>query len=351
MIYGAMNVNQLVLARQFRQLSQTGLAKDARITQAALSKIESGELTPSPETEKNIIKALNFPKSFFEVHCNDAISTLSFHAYRKSASVPVSQIQRIHAELHIKHSHYSKISPYLPKQNLPSSLFEIKEPSLLAKELRAYWGVGDNPIENITMLIEQSGIPVYLCDFGSASIYGVTTKDSESVKAIFLNKNQPADRYRFSLAHELFHYIAHADEIECTDEMEDEANLFAAELLLPASQLYEPLRNLKLETLVRLKQEWRVSMAALIYRAKSIGSINAVQSTSLWKLMAMKGFRKIEPFPLKPERPYGINNAIHSFLKEKEQPLNKACTVFDLSEDDFRLLYPNFYDSQEVTVT
>ncbi len=67
---------------------------------------------------------------------------------------------------------------------------------------------------------------------------------------IFLNQHVPADRMRFSLAHELGHIIMHTVP---GDEIENEANAFAAELLVPEKQFRRALtgQRLSLEWLAR----------------------------------------------------------------------------------------------------
>lgn len=94
---------------------------------------------------------------------------------------------------------------------------------------------------------------------------GLSYKVAGLPPLIFINKNQPVDRYRFTLAHELGHLVMHRAP---TPTMEDEANAFAAELLMPASDIYNDLRNISIEKAAALKPFWRTSMAALFYRAK-----------------------------------------------------------------------------------
>lgn len=76
----------------------------------------------------------------------------------------------------------------------------------------------------------------------------------KSQKIILLEKADSAPRRRFSIAHELGHYILHADELENNPELgiffraplekesnplEQEANCFAANLLVPTNMLKE----------------------------------------------------------------------------------------------------------------
>ena len=63
------NPDMLKIARDLRGMSQTELVQNLEnsITQAALSKIEAGDLKPSEETKQQLAKVLNFPENFLVV--------------------------------------------------------------------------------------------------------------------------------------------------------------------------------------------------------------------------------------------------------------------------------------------
>jgi transcriptional regulator with XRE-family HTH domain len=81
------NPDMLSIARNFRGLSQTELiaGMGQSITQASLSKIESGDLKPSDEVIQNLSNALHFPIRFFEHIEKLNALPISLHAYRKKA--------------------------------------------------------------------------------------------------------------------------------------------------------------------------------------------------------------------------------------------------------------------------
>ena len=79
------NPDMLKIARDLRGMSQTELVQNMKnITQAALSKIEKGDLKPSEETKQQLAKALNFPERFFTQLDHFKVSPISLHAYRKN---------------------------------------------------------------------------------------------------------------------------------------------------------------------------------------------------------------------------------------------------------------------------
>ena len=80
---------------------------------------------------------------------------------------------------------------------------------------------------------------------------------------------------------------------------------FAAEFLMPAHLIRPELRQRSLGHFAGLKRKWMVSIAALIERAHSLGTITQTNRTSLYKALSARGWRKREPLSeqLPPETP------------------------------------------------
>lgn len=99
---------------------------------------------------------------------------------------------------------------------------------------------------------------------------------------IRVNKNDPARRQRFTVAHEIGHYLLHRDQIgdgitddvlyrsTLSDSREAQANRMAADLLMPAAVVntwIERARTLQVEDLVSfLSDKFNVSTAAMKIR-------------------------------------------------------------------------------------
>ena len=107
---------------------------------------------------------------------------------------------------------------------------------------------------------------------------------------------------RFSLAHELGHLVLHDGSY--TPAIEDEADQFAAELLMPAADISHQLEGLRFRDLGGLKTLWRVSMSALIYRAKALGFLTERQARTFWiQRNKLPGAPKREPGEFDRETP------------------------------------------------
>jgi len=106
---------------------------------------------------------------------------------------------------------------------------------------------------------------------------GLLVKDKE-LKAIGINQNQHPHRQRFSIAHEIGHYkLNHTDELfidlfglDYTDHkpanpnFEQEANQFAAELLIPYDMIIRDTKQTK--DVKTLAKKYDVSEQAMLIR-------------------------------------------------------------------------------------
>ncbi|MFN4358144.1 helix-turn-helix domain-containing protein [Sphingopyxis alaskensis] len=291
----------LLLARQYRGESQGSVARKAGLDQGYYSRIENGLLPdgPSAENVDKVASALDFPTAYFYLEDGLAGLPLSVHPMnRRKASVGVTALKQVHSELNIRLIHlrrYLRAADIHPELPLPHiDVYEGGGPAEIAQTVRRAWSVPEGPIVNLTDYCERAGILVIWCDL-EKGIDGVTMKVRDLPPCIFLNRNVPPDRMRASLAHELGHVIMHSIP---TDTMEDEANAFASELMVPERQFrrqFAGRSGVTLEWLARQKAYWKMSMAFLLYRAGALDMVTKHQSEYAWKRISSLGWRTREP--------------------------------------------------------
>jgi Zn-dependent peptidase ImmA (M78 family) len=129
---------------------------------------------------------------------------------------------------------------------------------------------------------------------------GFLVRDLKRRRAVIgVNKHHPATRQRFTIGHELGHFLLHEGEQvhvdranvgfqvklrhrlsgDGTDTEEKEANLFAAELLMPARLLEHDLAHihgfslLDEDVINELSKKYKVSCQALTFRLANLGHI------------------------------------------------------------------------------
>jgi Zn-dependent peptidase ImmA (M78 family) len=116
-----------------------------------------------------------------------------------------------------------------------------------------------------------------------------------------MNQNVPGERYRYSLAHEIGHAVMHRTAIG--GDVEEEANRFASELLMPRSVVRADLHGFSLKVAERLKPVWKVSMQALTMRAWQLRLISNRARQGLFSRLGARGYRIDEPWPIPLEEP------------------------------------------------
>ena len=340
------NPGLLLLARRYRRQSQSEVARAAGLNQGHYSRIENGLVVegPTPENVARIAQALKFPPEFF--YQDDGLSGLPLSVHpmnRKKASVGEGALKQVHAELNIRLIHLRRyvraveLEPSLPRPQI--DVDEGGGPQEIARTIRRAWSIPEGPIDNLTDYCERAGIVVVWCEF-EAPIDGVTMMARDLPPCIFLNSRVPGDRMRFSLAHELGHVIMHRVP---TDGIEDEANAFAGELLLPERAYRRAVigQRITLDWLARQKAYWRVSMAFLLYRAGLLGLITRHQSEYLWRKISGLGWRTREPqetdFP--PERPTVFPALVKFHAEDLGYGIEELRRLLNADEEDIRRLY------------
>src|SRR5437588_10942690 len=107
----------------------------------------------------------------------------------------------------------------------------------------------------------------------------------------------PPDPERYSLAHELGHLVGHSAP---HPTMEEEANRFASEFLMPAADIRASLHDITIPRLAALKRYWKVSMAALLRRAYELGTINERRYRFMNIQLSKAGYKMREPIETDP---------------------------------------------------
>ena len=339
------NAELLRVARQVRGWSQAELSRNSGVSQANLSKLENGLIGPTEDVLDKVAEALHFPQTLFFEPDRMLGLPISVHPmYRKKASVGQRALERLEAELNIRLLHVRRLlgaadfEPELPLPKLDIDEYS-GDPEHIAELVRRTWLVPNGPMKDLVGWVERAGCLVIHCDFAGFSVDGITVNAPGMPPCVFLNRNRPADRQRFSLSHELAHIIMHRVP---SPTMEDEANAFASALLMPAREIRPYLSGrLTIQRLASLKPVWRVSMQALLYRARTTGTITANQSQYLWRQISALGYRRSEPpeldFPA--EEPGILPDLIRVHIEDLGYEIEDLCSVLHVFEDDLRHIH------------
>lgn len=156
----------------------------------------------------------------------------------------------------------------------------------LATDERNRLGVGDGPIRPLREVLEiEVGLRVFLLPL-PRQVAGLFVYVDELGGCIGVNISHPAERRRWTMAHEYAHYLATRDRAEVTPvtqrrqppESERFADAFAANFLMPRSGLSRRFHELKRSKdgkvtpalLVQLAHAYEVSVQALTLRLEDL---------------------------------------------------------------------------------
>ncbi|MCA9471614.1 MAG: XRE family transcriptional regulator [Nitrospirales bacterium] len=297
------NNGLLRVARQASGFSQGDAATKLNIPQVTLSRYENSLSTPTDEFLKQAAFAYDIPIEFFRQP--DAVlgAPVSVHPmWRKKKNISTKEMDLIIAELNIRIMHIRRMLlgvDFEPQTKIPKLDIEEygEDAERIAALVRAQWQIPQGPIQNLTAIMERAGIIIIHSALGGSSVSGVTMSVPGLLPIILLNNEQPSDRARFTLAHELAHLVMHRFP---NAEMELQANSFASALLMPPGDIQTAFsgRRIDLERLAALKPEWKVSMQALLYRAQSLGFVDKGQAAHLWRKFSLHRIKLREPIEL-----------------------------------------------------
>lgn len=306
-------------------MTQAELAAAAGMSQGRLSKYENCLLVVDHEDAIALARAMNCEPDL--LYQSDRIyglgSSSLFHRQRQSA--PVALQRQIQARINILRMQVDRllrgveIESEYKFQTMDVEAFD-GEVERIASMLRVAWQLPLGPVSSVTAAIENAGGIVLKCNFGTGKIDAAHIWVAGLPPLFFMNGAMPADRFRFTLAHELGHAVMHGAP---TGDIESEADRFAAEFLMPAKEIKPHLAGLNIQRAAALKPHWKVSMAALVRRARDVGAITQRHYHTLFQRLSSLGYRMNEPIELAHEEPLAFRHLVqvyqqaHGYTREE----------------------------------
>lgn len=169
-----------------------------------------------------------------------------------------------------------------PLLKLPVNTIRQNANEMAREILDEFWPERFLPVDPVH-IARDMGVEVFSAELGN-DVFGLIYGTPGGAE-IYIDRDQPPNRYRFSVAHELGHYVEHSErpgpaaEMDYVDRRSDEdrgspeevyANQFAGALLMPEKELRaERARGLNDVQLARL---FGVSLSALQYRLQLLGA-------------------------------------------------------------------------------
>ena len=345
MNYGKKVNGQMVrIARESRGLLQAELSEITGISKTALNRIEQNVYETSETSVDLITNALKYPRSFFYQTGEQVPLALS---YRKRDKVSAKVLSKIDANVNVYRLNIESVIEVLGlnEVQLPQlDVLALGSPANCAKELRKIWNIPSGPITNLSEILEHNGITLLSFDFETDRVDGRFMMALDKFPVIVTNKRLLGDRQRFTLAYQLGHIVMHLyTSPGFKRDLPHEANLFAAEFLMPTEDINDDLTDLTLPKLGELKRKWKVSMQALLYRASDLTVISEKQKKSLLKIFNQQNIRRREPRELDVpvEAYHAIKDKFTQYRTKQKMSLAKFAALLHLEIPDFIERYGN----------
>lgn len=273
---------RLQLAREALGLKKVELAAAVELTAAAISQFEHGASRPSATTLKRLSLALNVPEMFFAQRpplVREVQASSPF--FRSLRSTPQIQRTKATARAFLVREVVAVLEREvrLPAVTLPRDLFVTEDVDRETLEERAAvarqeLGIPAGPIANVVRLIEAHGVAVSRLRVQDERVSAFSQWIDGRPIVMLSSDKMDAARSRFDAAHELAHLVIHPEPEAGNAVLERQADAFAAAVLMPAAEIGPQLpRRFALSEYLELKRVWGVSIAALLYRARTLGVI------------------------------------------------------------------------------
>ncbi len=208
----------------------------------------------------------------------------------------------------------------LPPVTLPPGLYlrtaDDREIEHVALRVRAAWMIPPGPVANMVRLLEANGIIVAAVGDFDERLDAFSLRASDRPLTVLCSSKGIPKRRRFDAAHELGHLILH-DSVRSLDATQErQAHRFAAALLMPAEEVepWLPRRSNQLDLLQEASGTWGVSMQALLFRARVLGTLGESSYVRAMRRMSAMGWRSAEPVEAGPdETPIVLTAALDAY--------------------------------------
>jgi Zn-dependent peptidase ImmA (M78 family)/DNA-binding XRE family transcriptional regulator len=206
-----------------------------------------------------------------------------------------------------------------------------EEAEAAAEEVRRRWDLGSGPLVNLLGLIEERGVRVYETT-GIEGFEGLSGSFGADpvVPFVAVSRDFPADRIRFTAAHELAHVLCGFPEKEGAESL---CHRFAAAFLLPKAAAEKafggaPRRKVTLAELGEIKAAYGISLQAVMYRAKALGLVTDRQFRAFRETLNARGWTVTEPVEYAgAERAGRLRRLVHRAVASDILDLERAAEI------------------------
>ena len=334
-------------ARKGAGLSLRELSDRVDVSHAMIKKYEDGITYPSSDILIKIAKALNVrTEYFFRPEITPKLGEIK---YRLHSAIPKKELSIINQKIDEHIERRIELETLFPKaskkvnlkiRNLPEKIKKLVEIEKIAEKVRGVWKLGLDPILDLVDIFEMNGIRVFSINTLDHPKFDGLSTQRLSKPFIVISNNWPGDRQRFTLAHELGHFILE-ERLHSSLNEEEACNRFAAAFLFPVDSvvnIFGDNRNsIELKELSLIKEEYGVSMGCILHRLRELEIINEYYFSQTQKLFKNKGWNITEPGNAYPrEKTHVFEQMVYHALAEDCIGESKAAELLSYNIREFR---------------
>lgn len=312
----------------------TQLSRQTGISTRSISAYENGQKQPTIDVIGALASALDVPSTFLMAEDIDEVpvEAVSFRALSKMTASQ-RDVALAAGRLAMLLEEWITARFKLPEPDLPS--LPDRDPELAAGIVRARWGLGEAPINNVIHLLEAHGIRVFSLPNECASTDAFSLHWQEMTPFVFLHTGKTAERIRFDGCHELAHLVLHPEyKAPFGPDAELTANRFAAAMLMPrASVVSYPLRNATVDRILAARKIWKVSAMALTHRLRELDLLTEWGYWSACRTLSAMGYRRIEPGGV-PQESSQVLTKVFRAIREEGKSLAHVAADLNISGED-----------------
>ena len=192
-------------------MSMKELASLAGVSPMAISHYESGERKPGMETIKALAQALGVKVTDFLSSRNENL-VFVHGEFRKGSKLSGKQQEYIREAVEeYMNRFYSAVDvlggEILPEPPVCHGLSLSGDPEQDALAMRKYLHISESgPVGNLTELLENKGILIYVCDIENDAFSGMNGRVNER-PYIVVNGQMGSERIRSTIVHEMAHFL------------------------------------------------------------------------------------------------------------------------------------------------
>jgi len=265
-------------------LEALSIKADKIVTKQAISQYEKDQKVPSSTVLVALAKALEVKLDYFFRNISVEIGQVDF---RKHSSFGKKQQESLKEKVREELERYIELEEILDYENgfinhLENiSIRSYEDAEKAADELRNKWDLGHDAITNVMQMLELRDIKVIYIEEESKrfnGLCGLATNVNHPFVVLNSNEELPLDRKRFTACHELGHLLLENNIVDEDLDHERVANRFAGAFLLPENiikkEIGEKRTSIALQEVVALKQKYKISIQAIMYRLKDLNIIS-----------------------------------------------------------------------------